>query len=424
MRIAVVAPHTTQICRPEVEDEVERLDEWRRFHVFLIASNLRKAGVDAEFFYLTRKRSIYKRVIEDTPVTFCPVSWLSKKEFGWELSFSLLSELRKFQPDLIHTFHYAPPTFWWLVICAKSLKVPLITTHVASDWSHNLAKRLRGRVFEKICDFFTKKADRIIINCNQREINWLTNDLGYSPEKIVELISYGTSTEFFHPLDKDFAMREIGLDRGYKYLLSVCLIRTPSEMRKNPFELLYVLKILKEKQNQFHFKLIVVGSGPKENVDYFIDTAKRLRVFDDVIMTGYIASEERLSYYFNAADVYLNTSEKDSGYGKKNAAGKEAVIFDAMACGIPNITYASEYHKDDGCMIYVPNRDRELMAEKVIELMEDSKLRHKLVKNSLRDIREHGTWPKISESLKKEYNKILKEWLRPLSGYAFRFKRV
>ena len=407
MKIAVVAPHTTQICRPEVQ--VGSLKGFERFHVFLVASNLRKIGVNAKFFYLTNENSVITREFVNTPVVFCPVTWRPRREYGWELSFPLFKELKKFKPDLIHTFNYSHPAFWSLIIAAKLLRTPLVVSHTASNWVHSPPRRFRGKVFQMIQEFSMKKADRIIVGWNKREVDWLINELGYPRERILELIWLGIDTELFRPIDEDLAINTLSLDNNYRYLLTVGIIRTPQQMDKNPFELLHILKMLNEKRGKFHFKLIVVGSGSPENEKCFIDTANQLGTFDDVIMPGWIASGQKLADYYNAADVYLNTSEKDSGFGKGSAIGKETTIWEAMACGTPIITYATEYSRDDGCMIYIPNRDRELMAEKVLELMEDSKLRTKLIEHSLEDIRRNGTWPKVAESLKSQYVKVLQD---------------
>jgi glycosyltransferase involved in cell wall biosynthesis len=152
-------------------------------------------------------------------------------------------------------------------------------------------------------------------------------------------------------------------------------------------------------------KLIVVGGekhfpGYKEVLRSY---AENIRISDHVILAGAI-DEIELPDYYAACDIFL--------YPHINQSWGLAP-FEAMAAKRPTIvsldTGAAEILKDRINSMIVAPMNPELIAEKVIELMENSDLNKNIVANAFAFVRDEISWEKYSREMMKVFEDEVKK---------------
>ncbi|MCD6371274.1 MAG: glycosyltransferase [Candidatus Aenigmarchaeota archaeon] len=161
----------------------------------------------------------------------------------------------------------------------------------------------------------------------------------------------------------------------------------------------YLIKHLKEVSKEIpQAVLVIVGKGPL----FFKlkDLAKRLGIKDKVIFTGQISEEER-NYLYKICNVFVLPSiNKGEAFG--------LAMIEAMYFGKPiistrikgsGVTFVNK-HKITG-LVVEPKNEKEL-ANAIITLLKDEKLRKKLGKNA----RERCLKLFDARKMVKEYEKI------------------
>lgn len=142
-------------------------------------------------------------------------------------------------------------------------------------------------------------------------------------------------------------------------------------------------------------KLVIVGKGHLEQS--LKNLSEELGVFDDVIFLGF---KENPYKYMKMADVFV-LSSKWEGFGH--------VIVEAMATGTPVISTdcksgPSEIIEDNKYGVLVPVENPRILAEKMVELLNNDSLREKYIELGY----ERAQHFKASE-ITKEYEKIFDE---------------
>ncbi len=149
-------------------------------------------------------------------------------------------------------------------------------------------------------------------------------------------------------------------------------------------------------------KLMIVG---KHVYPTYSNTIKQMSD-DSVIIAGEIPDEE-LPCYYAACDVYATASLWE---------GFNLPLVEAQACGKPvvafNIGPHPEIVKDGGTGFLVPPRDVNALAEAIIKLLKDDKLRHKMGENASRMVREKFSWNDIAQKTLEVYKQAIEAWER------------
>jgi len=374
---------------------------------FQIAIALQKNGVDVTYFTMPEKTFyFYSKSLVHPKITFLapfyiPLkfsAFLQKSHFIWrsiepkpkdvyfEFPLSLLKEIKKSSPDIIH-FRGFFFTNLLSIPLLKVLQLPHIVEPV--DILH------RQSFFRKtVTKAFLKMATNIFA-WQGSELHFLVNECKISKEKIVQVPTNGFDEKKFYPLNKKSCRQKLGLDENYRYLLYVGGLCSRMGHLIDPFPLLHILKELNKDKKKF--KLIIVGAG---EISRYVNYAKKLGVDRDIIMEG-IVKFSKMNTYYNAVDVLLWTfSEGGPGIGK--------TVNESMACGLPIVSYSNVFTlRDKDCILYVPEGDVKAMAKKVVEICENDTLRKELSRNSLRRAKECYTFSKIAQRVKREYEKIL-----------------
>ena len=166
------------------------------------------------------------------------------------------------------------------------------------------------------------------------------------------------------------------------------------EPEKGFLDLLDVMNfIVKENQG---VKLTIIGDGSeKEKLN---EKIKKLNLENNIDLVGFKTPEE-INEYYKESSLYVMTSLKES-FG--------IVLLESMKCGVPAIAFdsatgATEIIEDNQNGYLVKNRNKEEMAEKIIEYL-SLKDKKDLQKNAL-------------DTAKKYTNEIVQEkWLKLLEG--------
>lgn len=203
---------------------------------------------------------------------------------------------------------------------------------------------------------------------------------GGIPEKDVRVIYNGIDTEFFKPSKKSERPLIVYLNRMRKY--------------KRPDLALMVFKKISQVCRDCDF--LMIGSGPY--LEKVKNLAKKLEL--KVNFTGFV-DELRKREILSSAWVVINTSAKE-GWGLVN--------MEAFACGTPVVGFKVPGMRDSVKESYngflVEDRNVERMAEKVLEIIRDERLRNELSKNA-RTFAENFTWDRTAGEFKEVITKLL-----------------
>jgi len=156
--------------------------------------------------------------------------------------------------------------------------------------------------------------------------------------------------------------------------------------------LLLAFRAIKEKYPDS--RLYLVGGVLKGQRDYYNKLKRLVETLnlDDVVFTGYV-SDEDLARYYNLADIYVQPSVGEEGWGMS--------IVEAFACRKPVI--CSDIFYETG----VADRDRTLivkvgdskgLAKGIEALIEDDKLRKRLAENGYK-FAQKLSWKRMADEI-------------------------
>ena len=161
--------------------------------------------------------------------------------------------------------------------------------------------------------------------------------------------------------------------------------------RKGVFDLLHIWQKVIEKFP--HSKLVIMGNGPEYgNLQKRIQSDK---LEDHVILAGFVTDREKIATLKSSMIFIFPSYEEGWGIG----------VTEAMACGACVVTYdLPTYNVFGDSLVRIQIGDKERMAQKIIELLENSKERELYVNNAIEQSRGFD-WDQISDL---EYSQILK----------------
>jgi glycosyltransferase involved in cell wall biosynthesis len=157
---------------------------------------------------------------------------------------------------------------------------------------------------------------------------------------------------------------------------------------------------------QNEIRLIIVGDGSDRERLLSICSAEHLR--DRVVFTGQLSMQK----YFDCmleSSVFVNPGLKEGGV---------TVLFDALSMGIPVICMdvpGASHVVDTQCGIKIkPVNPEQIISElstAILKLSNDPELRRKMGEAGKKRVREHYTWEKKGEFIRKVYEEVLNEKL-------------
>jgi glycosyltransferase involved in cell wall biosynthesis len=142
--------------------------------------------------------------------------------------------------------------------------------------------------------------------------------------------------------------------------------------------------------------LDIVGDGEEEFRLKKLVLSKNIK---NVIFHGRKSGKELLSFY-NSANVFLLASDFE---------GQSLVLLEAMAIGIPivasDVPGTHELIQNVGILVNPPTP--EAFAEAIEKLIRNPKLRERLAKNGLKEVKKYS-WDNVDNQIEKNYREILK----------------
>jgi len=247
--------------------------------------------------------------------------------------------------------------------------------------------RLASVFYSRLDVFATKEADKVLTLSlfNKRLINKF---YGRSDSRVVY---EGVDIDFFKPtqdarLKKKYRDTKILFHttdftkiKGTPSLIK-CM---PFVLKKYPETLLLISHTLKDKKKMKEMRAL----------------SKKLGVLKQVKFLGYL-DYEKLPAYYSLADVLVQPSIGQS----MNMAVKEA-----MACGTAVITSpeGKEQFKDKEAGYLVDPKNTGKLAERIIELLGDHRLREVMGKNGRQIVMQRFSWESVSRNFYKTIKEVL-----------------
>lgn len=212
----------------------------------------------------------------------------------------------------------------------------------------------------------------------------------------IHIVPPGVDTAHFHPLDQAASKAEIGVGQADRLILFVGRI----EPLKGVDTLLEAIALIREREPALCQNLVIaiIGGDPNDSNDAGSEMARlqdmraALGLHQLVSFLG-AKDQDRLRYYYNAADALVMPSDYES-FGM--------VALEAMACGTPVI--ASEvgglaYLIRDGQSGYhVPVREPGALAERIMCLLQNPSKRADMGRVASESAQDYA-WPLIADRL-------------------------
>jgi len=266
---------------------------------------------------------------------------------------------------------------------------PLVLTACGTDV---LTTPKESKIYKFFDSYTLKKAD--LITCDGEHTKEALINLGAHPEKI-KIIRFGADIQKFKPQKMDDKFKESLFGGNFKIVISTKPLRSECDVETLVKAVPKVLKEIPEA------RFIIAGEGDQK--DNLINLAKSLKIFEKIKFVGWISNDE-LPLYLNLADLFVSTSLVDSGLATSAA--------EAMACGVPlivsdfgdNKTWIEE--GKNGCIF--PLKDSEILAQKIIYLLQHPELKEKFSKLNRELIKERKNYDKEMAKMEKLYQELIR----------------
>jgi len=309
--------------------------------------------------------------------------------------FFLLSEflysylaIRKNPISLIHT-HWLIPQGLIGAIFHQIKKIP----HVATIHGSDLAVINKNKVLKPLCRYIVNHSDVVTVNSsyNQKLLELVV------PGSAVKtrIIPMGIDPEQFSGKYPDMKKR---FNANYLILSVGRLIDL-----KGIIYLIDSIPDILEKKPGTH--LVVIGDGPEKTE--LEKRALNLGIEPNVHFLGTV-NHEKLFPWYHSADVFILPSIIKDG----KTEGLGVVLLEAMASGCPvigsNAGGISDIITDGENGFLVPEKDSNMLAEKIILILSDGVVKEKLRKNGLLRVKECFSWDRIVNSFSAVYRDIEK----------------
>lgn len=283
-----------------------------------------------------------------------------KNPFDFFAAFKLAKLCRKLEIQVIHTqFLRENYIALWSKLFNRHVKV-IYTNHFVIP--NNRIQRLFNRIL-------TPFNGHIISVCNVGKENLIKN--GNKKEKI-SVIFNGIDTRYFdEPVDSDLRKR---FDISERTFVMLCASRFAHD--KGHEYLMDAIGILKGLSSK-DFRMVLAGDGPLHD-----RIKERARNQDEVIFTGFVKD---IKNFFYGGDIYINPSEHEA---------LSFLILEALACGLPVIATDMGGNSDiinekTDCGRLVEYNNPKELAETMLELMENPRIRKRYSENAKNAVKEY-----------------------------------
>ncbi len=312
--------------------------------------------------------------------------------FALPIGFAV-NKLRKIKPDIIHT-HTPFSVGWEAVWPAKIFGIPIVGTH-HTFYNHYLKHAKIDYAWAKKISW--KYTVGYYNRCNLvlSPSKSLADELKFQGlKKLVKAFPNPVDTEFFHPVASRTKKEELKKLLGIKGASLVYMGRVSYE--KSIDQVIKAAALAMKKIPNLQFA--IVGDGPeRKKLEKLV---KDLEIEKNVLFLG-IKHEKDLVEALQANDVFLTASKTENmpvSILEAMATGLPVIGVDAL--GIPEIVL-----NNVNGFIVSPDKI-ESMAGKILQLIEDVKLRERFSKKS-RELSLDYSQGEIAKKLENEYNQLI-----------------
>jgi phosphatidylinositol alpha-mannosyltransferase len=338
-------------------------------HILGLKEEFKKRGVYSKIIAPRRKKS--ENYGEDVILlgTAFPVI-IGGTQGDFVINFNPLAidrVLKKEKFDVLHFHNFTFASTWQILEKSNSLNI--LTVHANPEGSKFLSDSGLLALWRKIIGF---KIDGLI-GVAPLCLKGFENFKG--PKTI---IPNGINLEEFNPK----ALKLKKFPGGKLNLLFVGRL----EERKG---LIYLLRAYQKLENDFkNLRLFVIGQGPlKKECEGYV----KKNGLKEVYFEGEKTDRELVSYY-NTADIFISPAIFGESFG--------IVFLEAMACAKPVIGFANdgykEFLKDKKAGILAKNQDEKDLAKKIATLIKNQKLREKMGKYALKEVKNYS-WKNVAD---------------------------
>lgn len=254
----------------------------------------------------------------------------------------------------------------------------------------------------RCAEFLTFATANVVISTNEsyREVALLR---GRKKPEQVFVVRSGPDLSRFYPVSPRKSYR-----RGRKYLVGYVGVMGQQEGLDDLLRAVH--HIVQENDCQdIHF--VLIGSGPA--IAQLKTLTKELGITEFVEFTGRISDQELLER-LSTCDVCVNPDRK-TPFNDRSTMNK---VLEYMALGKPivQIDLLEGKRSAEGASVYAKPDDKVDFAEKILELLDDPKLRMQMGVEGQRRMKEMLEWRHQIPSLLEAYAKALQNQDAPLSG--------
>jgi len=265
-----------------------------------------------------------------------------------------------------HIIHIHAPNFFssFGIVLGKLLRIPIVATVHRVE-----VMPLRSKILSVLRRIILYLCDEIVAVSNATKQLILKYGINRGDVRVI----YNAADEaVFKPRPKEIARQKLNLLQRKKILLYVGALIP----RKGCEYLINATYLMLKKREKANIQLIMTGDGPQKG--RLTSLVTKLKVEDYVTFTGKIP-KNLLYLYYDSADIFLLPSVSE---------GHSMVLLEAMASGLPiiatNIGGNRETVINGVNGLLVPPRDSDALAQSVLKLLDDEKLRTRFAKNSLK----------------------------------------
>lgn len=369
----------------------------RKYNVVVLAPHAYKAAKNEIMGNLTVKRFSYffsekyqKIAYGSGIIPNVRKSFLAKIQIPGFLASQIKnakSIVEKEKISLVHA-HWLIPQGLIGVFLKKKYNLPLIVTIHGSDLFP-----LKNAFFKKIQKNVVSNANIITVNSKIAEQELLSRFP--KARKKIKIIPMGIDTKIFNPkkVKDNF--------RRYKDNKIILFVGRLNEQKGVEYLIRAMPSIISKIKN---VKLLIIGEG---NYRIYLEKiTNELNLNNHIEFLGSKNHEELVNYY-NLADVFVLPAVTSK-------IGTEAfglVLIEAMACGTCVIGSSSggiKYIIKDNVNGFIfQEKNSEELANKIVKVLTDDRLRKRLSKNGLKHAKQYD-WKIIATKFLKLYGQLLK----------------
>ena len=293
--------------------------------------------------------------------------------------------LRRVNPDLVHLHvqHYYS-------LANILSKLPFVLTSWGLEVETLPQAHFRQKSLARIA---AMKASVITVDANCLKERWV--EMGIPGSKIT-VIPFGVDTDIFNPNVDGSAIRKKLRIRE----TDVVIISTRPFYNNNHYDIECLIRAIPLiVRSHGNAKFIIKGTGPLES--YLKRLVKKLDLSKHVHFVG-LVPHNKVSPHLAAADIYVSTCFVDS---------TSVSLLEAMACGLPpvvtDIPGNREWIKDGEDGFLFPPKNPTVLAERVIQLIENPSLRKRFGERCFKIVKRRATWENCVSKMEAIYKSLL-----------------